>query len=208
MGGNVQSHVMVVEPRPVAQLGLVRVLRAAGIGDVVACRSLAEIPTEPARPEVVVVGLRGGADALRSEIQRVRGALPESRFLGVGADGLPAGETFEVLSILDGVVTHPNREGIHTALRWVLDGQHYFEGTVPASVWRRMASGNAPASLSQSDLLVLQLLADGLTDAEVAERLGCSVPRAKACVRAVLRKTGTRNRAHAVATALRKGWIE
>jgi DNA-binding NarL/FixJ family response regulator len=199
---------VVVEPRPVAQLGLARVLRAAGTERVVVCGSLAEVPTEPTRPEVVLVSLGGGTQALRTDVQRLRDTVPQLRFLGVGTDSASGGDVFEVLPVLDGVVAHPSTERVQTALRSILDGQHYFEGAVPAPVWRRMASASVPAWLSQCDLLVLQLLGDGLTDSEVAARLGCSVPRAKACVRAVLRKTGTRNRAHAVAKALREGWIE
>jgi two-component system, NarL family, nitrate/nitrite response regulator NarL len=54
---------------------------------------------------------------------------------------------------------------------------------------------------------VLQLLARGLTNAEIAKRLGVSEHTAKFHVGAVLGKLGARSRAEAVALGLRLGWI-
>jgi two-component system, NarL family, nitrate/nitrite response regulator NarL len=54
---------------------------------------------------------------------------------------------------------------------------------------------------------VLQLLARGLTNAEIARRLSVSEHTAKFHVGAVLGKLGARSRAEAVALGLRLGWI-
>jgi DNA-binding NarL/FixJ family response regulator len=54
---------------------------------------------------------------------------------------------------------------------------------------------------------VLQLLARGMTNAEIASRLGISEHTAKFHVGAVLGKLGARSRAEAVAVASRLGWI-
>lgn len=209
MGEDVPSRtVVVVESRPVAQLGLLRLLRSAGAKGVLTCRSLSEFPARPASP-VVLVGLSCWADGMRAEVQRLRGTAPGLRFVGVGTgEGTPCEGVFGALPHLDAVVMHPSPEAVRAAIRSVLGGRHYFEGTVPERVWRRMSPATGSGCLSPVERRVLELLGDGLTDAEVAERLGCSVAKAKACVRAVLRKTGSRNRAHAVAKALREGWIE
>jgi NarL family two-component system response regulator LiaR len=55
---------------------------------------------------------------------------------------------------------------------------------------------------------VLALLARGLSNAEIAQRLTITVSTAKHHVRAILSKLGTPNRAGAVATALPHGLIE
>jgi DNA-binding NarL/FixJ family response regulator len=54
---------------------------------------------------------------------------------------------------------------------------------------------------------VLQLLARGMTNAEIGSRLGVSEHTAKFHVGAVLGKLGARSRAEAVAVASRMGWI-
>jgi DNA-binding NarL/FixJ family response regulator len=54
---------------------------------------------------------------------------------------------------------------------------------------------------------VLRLLADGLSDREVAARLGISPKTVEKHVDAVLRKTGTVSRTAAVVHALDGGWL-
>ncbi len=71
----------------------------------------------------------------------------------------------------------------------------------------RPASRANPAGLTAREVEVLQLLAEGLSYAEVAERLILSAKTVSHHVSAVLRKLGEPTRARAVATALRQGVI-
>jgi len=71
----------------------------------------------------------------------------------------------------------------------------------------RPASRANPAGLTAREAEVLQLLADGLSYAEVAERLVLSEKTVGHHVSAVLRKLGEPTRSRAVATALRLGVI-
>ena len=57
--------------------------------------------------------------------------------------------------------------------------------------------------LSTRELEVLQLVSRGYTNAEIAGQLIISQETVKSHVRHILAKTGTRSRAHAVASALR-----
>ena len=80
------------------------------------------------------------------------------------------------------------------------------------AAWRcRAARGTAsranPAGLTAREAEVLQLLADGLSYAEVAERLVLSEKTVGHHVSAVLRKLGEPTRSRAVAAALRLGVI-
>ncbi|WP_051472116.1 response regulator transcription factor [Patulibacter minatonensis] len=63
-------------------------------------------------------------------------------------------------------------------------------------------SGPAPTEelrhLSGRELEVLRLMAGGLRNAEIAERLTLSEPTVKSHVRRILRKMRASNRAHAV----------
>jgi DNA-binding CsgD family transcriptional regulator len=78
---------------------------------------------------------------------------------------------------------------------------HQAEG--PASDDRR--SRSRAASLSPRERDVLRLVAEGLTDAQIAERLEVANDTARTHTRNALQKLGARTRAHAVALAMRSG---
>jgi DNA-binding NarL/FixJ family response regulator len=62
-------------------------------------------------------------------------------------------------------------------------------------------------ALSLREREVLARVADGATVEGIADELGIANETVRTHVRNCLRKTGTRTRAHAVAVALRAGWI-
>ncbi|WP_225752751.1 LuxR C-terminal-related transcriptional regulator [Actinotalea sp. Marseille-Q4924] len=70
------------------------------------------------------------------------------------------------------------------------------------------AADGVPASpLTPREREVLHLLAEGIGDRAVAERLVLSPKTVEKHVAAVLRKTGTSSRTGAVVVALRRGWL-
>lgn len=64
-----------------------------------------------------------------------------------------------------------------------------------------------PSVLSDRDLQLLRLLADGATIAETAQRLFCSERTVKYALHQILDRFGLRNRVHAVAWAIRTGLL-
>lgn len=67
------------------------------------------------------------------------------------------------------------------------------------------SSGGVP---SRRELDVLALVAEGQTNAEIGARLHVASETVKSHVQAILEKLGARNRAHAVAIAIRRGLLE
>jgi DNA-binding NarL/FixJ family response regulator len=61
--------------------------------------------------------------------------------------------------------------------------------------------------LTRRELEVLQLIADGLSNKEIATRLCLSTETVKSHVCALFSKLGANSRAHAVAIALRQGLL-
>ena len=110
-------------------------------------------------------------------------------------------ETRDAQECLD-VLDHLGASAVRHA---VLRDRHARGLTVPRGP--RPASRANPAGLTAREIEVLGLLADGLSYAEVAERLILSGKTVGHHVSAVLRKLGEPTRSRAVATALRLGII-
>ncbi|MCL3994731.1 helix-turn-helix transcriptional regulator [Streptomyces lavenduligriseus] len=66
-------------------------------------------------------------------------------------------------------------------------------------------SGLLPVELTQREIDVLRLLADGMDTAEIAAKLSYSERLIKSVIQSVVKRLGLRNRTHAVAYAIRMG---
>ena len=72
---------------------------------------------------------------------------------------------------------------------------------------RSTRTGRSDVTLTPREREVMQLSAEGLTSAEIAEKLGMSARTANQHVDNVADKLGTRNRAHTVAESVRRGLL-
>ncbi len=72
---------------------------------------------------------------------------------------------------------------------------------------RLTQESNGLAELDQRSLAVLRLLADGASTRDIASELGYSERTVKAVIATIASRLGSRTRAHAVATALRRSLI-
>lgn len=95
-------------------------------------------------------------------------------------------------------------------VRHVLDGGFYADPTVaPALATGTRVSGtdNTPRELSEREVEVLQLVADGKSNREIGDGLGLSALTVKSHLSRVGRKLKTGDRAQMVALAMRAGVI-
>ena len=70
---------------------------------------------------------------------------------------------------------------------------------------KRQAAAGEPVALSDRELEVLALVAEGATSNEIAIRLNLSVKTVAYHIEAIFAKLDARSRTHAVALALRQG---
>jgi DNA-binding NarL/FixJ family response regulator len=94
------------------------------------------------------------------------------------------------------------KELVH-AIRAVAKGQRY----MPAQVGSRIAENLPRPGLTSREVEVLQSVAAGLRNKEIAYQLGISEATVNAHVKHILEKLNASDRTHAVTTALRRGII-
>jgi DNA-binding NarL/FixJ family response regulator len=95
------------------------------------------------------------------------------------------------------------RKDLVQAIRQVHEGRRY----IPANVGAKLAESLPRTSLSARETEVLQLIASGLRNKEIAFKLNLSEATVNAHVKRILEKLDATDRTHAVTTGLRRGFI-
>ena len=165
---------------------------------------------EATRPDVVLLDVRlpslSGSEVCRLIAERV----PETRILVLSAFGddhlvyqcLVAGAAGYVLKDIV-------RFDLKKSLKAVARGESVIDPRVASAVVDRLrAPGDQPShSLSPHQFSVLQLMSQGFSNREIADRLFLSENTVKGYVQDVLRRLSAKNRVEAVMIASRKGWL-
>src|ERR1035441_5205918 len=199
--------VLVVDDHPVVRLGLRTMLESEGNITVTgtaasAKEALAEVQRQ--RPDVVLMDLRmpemEGAEAIL-ELRRMD---PNIRIL-VLTNYEEDEYIFRALQAgaMGYLLKSTPQEEIVQAVEMV----HQNKRCVPPNIARRLLDTLAREELSQRELEVLRLVAGGLTNKEIAQRLFISAKTARNHVASCLEKLGVTDRTEAATTAVRRGLI-
>jgi two-component system NarL family response regulator len=95
------------------------------------------------------------------------------------------------------------RKELVQAIRTVAAGQRY----IPAQVGSKIAENLPRTPLTEREIKVLQCIASGMRNKEIAYHLGITEATANAHVKHILEKLNVSDRTHAVTTALKRGII-
>ncbi len=113
------------------------------------------------------------------------------------------------------VLKDASRREVVAAVRQVLSGESPLDPRLAAQLIRRLdshAKGERPArhgdALTPRELEVLRLVAEGKTNAEIAQRLYISVGTVKADVERIIDKLGVSDRTQAAVRAVELGYIK
>ncbi|MBD0349413.1 MAG: response regulator transcription factor [Actinomycetota bacterium] len=162
--------------------------------------------TERRRPQVVIMDVRmpgmDGLEATKLLAQRVPEtsvliftAYSERSLLGRGLESGAKGY----------ILKEAPRETLVRAIEKVARGEPFVD---PALMPAFLPGRDKDDMLTQREREILQLLADGMSNADVAERLFISQETVKSHVRHILTKLEADTRTHAVAIALRDAMID
>jgi two-component system NarL family response regulator len=159
---------------------------------------------EQHRPDVMVLDLRMPKRNGVAVMQRVLEINPEARVLVMTiCDGDE--DIFRCLSqgAKGYLLKDTPRQEILSAIRAVSKDRSYTSSTVAAKALQRMVK----PTLTQRELDVLRLVAQGRTNKDIARRLSISEGTAKTHMKAILTKLDTIGRTEAIAVAYKRGLI-
>jgi DNA-binding NarL/FixJ family response regulator len=172
---------------------------------------------EAHRPDVIMMDLRmPGVDGAAATAD-LRERLPGARVLVLTTYADEAAILSALRAGALGYLTKDaSAEQIETAVRAVHAGQTHLDPAVqarlvatvtgpPPAPARPGQAGPPPAGLTSREAEVLTLLASGLSNAEIAQRLYLSNATVKTHINRIFAKTGARDRAQAVRFAYQHG---
>ncbi len=165
---------------------------------------------EATRPDVVLLDVRlpslSGSEVCRLIAERV----PETRILVLSAFG---DDHLVYQCLVAGAAGYVLKDIVHfdlkKSLKAVARGESVIDPRVAAAVVERLrAPGDQPShNLSPHQFSVLQLMSQGFSNREIADRLFLSENTVKGYVQEVLRRLSAKNRVEAVMIASRRGWL-
>jgi DNA-binding NarL/FixJ family response regulator len=158
--------------------------------------------------DIVLLDLRmegmGGLDTLRALAE----AHPRVRTVVLTMHDDPGLLRRAVESGASGyVLKGSGRAAVVAALRAVAAGGSYVDPRLAGDLVTMVADPE-PRVISERDLKVLQLLASGVSNRDIAQRLGLTPDRLRTRLREIYAALGASSRSEAVATALRRGLID
>ncbi|HVU77959.1 MAG TPA: response regulator transcription factor [Gaiellaceae bacterium] len=170
---------------------------------------------EQSRPDVVLMDLRMPRLDGIAATRRLRESHPDVRVIALTTFADDASVLGALRAGAQGYLTKDaSGEQIHDAIRAVAAGEAALDPAVQHHVVAALAADepsgqeatpNLPAGLTPREAEVLALIAEGLTNAEIAERLVVSPTTVKSHVNHLFAKAGLRDRAQAVNYAYRTG---
>ncbi len=113
--------------------------------------------------------------------------------------GIQAGASGYILKDADEAI-------VIDAIRAVAAGGVYLQPEIQLAVAGALQQ-STPVSLSEREVAIIRLVADGASNREIGVQLGLSEPRIKQHIADIFAKLGANDRAHAVALAIRSGLL-
>ena len=154
------------------------------------------------RPDVLVMDLQmpvmGGLEAILA----IRAEAPAARIVVLT---MYHGEEDIYRAVAAGAATYLLKEAILDDLARVVREVHNGNSRLPDDVQRILAGRSTQEALTGREAEVLELVAQGLRNKEIAEALGISQETAKVHVKNILNKLNVSDRTAAVTTALKRG---
>lgn len=199
--------ILTADDHPLIRDGLAAVLRAQAGLQVVAEAGNGEEAIEAyarLRPDIVLMDLRMPVMDGLAATRAILADDPHARIIVLTTyDGDE--DIHRALSA--GARGYLLKDMMRTDLIGVIHAVHRGQRGIPAPVAARLAEHTPRIGLTPRELEVLRLVADGLSNAQIADRIGRTEGTVKVHLKNILQKLDVQDRTEAVTTALRRGFI-
>jgi len=156
------------------------------------------------RPDVTLMDLRlSDTDGIEA-IHAIRQEFATARIIVLTSH---TGYRLAHRALNAGAAAYLLKDNAHHELLSTIRAVNQGRMAVDPTVARELAQHMADSPLTDRELEVLSLIADGNTNRAVAQALGIHEDTVKGHVKSILAKLGARDRTHAVTVALRRGII-
>jgi DNA-binding NarL/FixJ family response regulator len=198
---------MIIDAHPVVRLGIRRLLEPAewDFEELPHGGEAVSLINSVGRFDVAIVEMRAAQGDAPSGTQTVRALLKAQPGIGIVAHGGRVGRHSLREALDAGASAYVSKRSSPTVLRTAVNAVERFDSFIDPEAAE--AAGRAIA-ITPRQRQVLQLFANGLSTDEAAEQLGLSRETVRTHARATLPRLGARDRAHAIAIALRGSLID
>ncbi|TVR35201.1 MAG: DNA-binding response regulator [Nitriliruptor sp.] len=203
-------NLLVADDRPVVRAGLVALLHPFTVVDAVAMADLVDALLDT-DAQLLVAGVRDDQPAAFQAIAKATTRRPELRVLVVANSASVIELREAVIAGVDSfLLMGVGTQELHQAVRQTAAGERVIAPSIAmqlASSWSSEPSRTGAAAVTERELEVLRLVAEGLTNDQISDRLELPSRTVKTHVQNVLAKLEVPDRTAAVARALRLGLI-
>lgn len=157
------------------------------------------------QPDVTLMDLQmPGIDGLQA-ITAIRGESPGARLIVLTTY---SGDAQAWRALKAGAAGYLLKSTLRTALLDAIRTVHAGGRWIPSEVAQTLARHAGQEMLTEREVAVLERIAHGMSNREVAHGLSLTEDAIKARVKGILAKLGARDRTHAVTIALQRGLIQ
>ena len=202
---NGRIRIVCVDDHRVVREGIAAVLGRQSDMDVVGAGATGLQAVELYRlhqPDIVVMDLQMPVMGGLAAIEAIRAEWPAARIVVLT---MYHGDEDIYRAVEAGAATYLLKEAILDDLARVVREVHNGSSRLPADVQRILASRSTDEALTGREVEVLELIAQGLSNKDIASALGIAQETAKVHVKNILRKLSVTDRTAAVTTALKRG---
>lgn len=200
-------RIIVAEDHLVARMGLTAIINMQKDMTVVAEATNGQQAVELFRkhkPDVLVLDMRMPVMSGVEAAAQIREGYPEARMIALSTFG---GDEDVRRALAAGVRAYLTKDVLHDELVRTIRAVHQGESYLPPALAALMAMQTPGSPLSAREVEVLELIARGLANKQIAWRLNIAEATAKNHVKNVLGKLGVQDRTQAATVAIQRGII-
>ena len=204
-------RILIVEDHRLVSQGMEMMLSMVDDFEMVGVKTTGDEAVEAVRTDnvdivLMDVNLGKGLNGIEATKQ-IKSISPETKVMMLTMFTDPATVTEAVKAGADGYLSKGSeRETVERAIRDIMAGDSVLDPSVTRGVFGRLGDRD-PGALTERELGILQVLAEGKSTKEVAETVFLSEETVKTYLKQIFRKLGVRDRTEAVAEGFRRGLV-